>query len=543
MMRMPYLRVFSIALAIVLQSLCAAAQDTPTSTGSSPGTETLPPVVVSATRGGPRAAEDLPVSVTVITREEIEASPGLTIDEILRTTPGIQLQLTGSNTILPIIPSISMRGLGLGDNGTRTLVLVDGLPANGAFFGNVFWNRVPKQNVERIEIVRGSGSADFGNYALGGVVNIVTRPLPAQPQAPGDIGYGTQQTFQTNLYGGSPVTDALRLSLNGNFSDSDGYFEVPQASRGPIDRKTRADTLSIQGKAEFTPMERVDLYLRSNYYTQDHQRDTKRSDSHTDIWDIATGGKVSLGQFGAIFADFLYADERFTNNNTSSIPPDSREAEFVSNAHDTPATNIGGSLRWTRAYGRYVPNATLGMDLRFLRGEDDANIFLADGSLTLKRIGEGKQRSVGLFGEASVFPLLRFEILGSLRGDFFRNFDGRTIESGVVTNFDDKSFNEVTFRLALRYQVVDAVAIRGAAYRGFRAPTLANLYRSFGTTSFVGLSNPQLEPETLIGGEVGLDLQAKAAKLTVQLNGFYNVVNDFIAGVAVAFDPIFTTEN
>jgi iron complex outermembrane receptor protein len=130
-----------------------------------------------------------------------------------------------------------------------------------------------------------------------------------------------------------------------------------------------------------------------------------------------------------------------------------------------------------------------------------------------------------------------------LRGDFFRNFDGRTIESGVVTNFDDKSFNEVTFRLALRYQVVDAVAIRGAAYRGFRAPTLANLYRSFGTTSFVGLSNPQLEPETLIGGEVGLDLQAKAAKLTVQLNGFYNVVNDFIAGVAVAFDPIFTTEN
>jgi outer membrane receptor protein involved in Fe transport len=72
----------------------------------------------------------------------------------------------------------------------------------------------------------------------------------------------------------------------------------------------------------------------------------------------------------------------------------------------------------------------------------------------------------------------------------------------VVTNFADKTFDELTFRLALRYQLVDTVAVRGAAYRGFRAPTLAELYRSFGTTTFVGLSNPQLDAETLIGGEI-----------------------------------------
>ncbi|HEY5865483.1 MAG TPA: TonB-dependent receptor [Candidatus Tectomicrobia bacterium] len=72
---------------------------------------------------------------------------------------------------------------------------------------------------------------------------------------------------------------------------------------------------------------------------------------------------------------------------------------------------------------------------------------------------------------------------------------------------------------------------------------MANLYRSFGTTTFVGLSNPQLGPETLIGGEMGLDFHIKTAKLALQLNGFYNRVKDFIAGVAVEFDPIFTTEN
>lgn len=259
----------SVALVIVLQSVFVAAQDTPTEAQPASQTETLPPVVISATRGGPRSAEELPVSVTVITREEIEASPSLSVDEILRNVPGIQLQLTNSNTILPIIPSISMRGLGLGDNGTRTLVLVDGLPANGAFFGNVFWNRVPKQNIERIEIVRGSGSAEFGTYALGGVVNIVTRRLPDRPQVEADAGYGTQETFQGNFYGGTPLTEALRLSLNANYYDSDGYFEVAPEFRGPIDSKTRADTLSIQGKAEYAPMKHVILYLRGNYYTQD----------------------------------------------------------------------------------------------------------------------------------------------------------------------------------------------------------------------------------------------------------------------------------
>jgi hypothetical protein len=82
-----------------------------------------------------------------------------------------------------------------------------------------------------------------------------------------------------------------------------------------------------------------------------------------------------------------------------------------------------------------------------------------------------------VFEEVSVLPLPQLEILSSLRGDFFRNFDGWTIENGAVTDCADKSLNEATFRLALRYQLVDAVAVRGVAYRSFRAPTLANLYR------------------------------------------------------------------
>jgi len=142
---------------------------------------TLPPVVISATRSE-RPLSGLPVSATVITREDILNSPGRTIDESLRGVAGVQLPFDNADVIFPLQPSIAMRGIGVGDSATRSLVLVDGIPINGGFFGNVFWNRVPKPVIDRVEIVRGASSSLFGSYAMGGVVNIVT-PLRTKARA------------------------------------------------------------------------------------------------------------------------------------------------------------------------------------------------------------------------------------------------------------------------------------------------------------------------------------------------------------------------
>jgi iron complex outermembrane receptor protein len=122
----------------------------------------LPTEVISATRYE-RPLSDLPVSATVITREEIVNSPGRSIEEVLRGVAGVQLPLDNSDVVFPLLPSIAMRGVGVGDTATRSLVLVDGIPTNGGFFGNVFWNRVPKSAIERVEIVRGASSSLFGS--------------------------------------------------------------------------------------------------------------------------------------------------------------------------------------------------------------------------------------------------------------------------------------------------------------------------------------------------------------------------------------------
>ncbi|HEY7697996.1 MAG TPA: TonB-dependent receptor, partial [Vicinamibacteria bacterium] len=174
---------------------------------------------------------------------------------------------------------------------------------------------------------------------------------------------------------------------------------------------------------------------------------------------------------------------------------------------------------------------------------DDADIFANPGELAFEKYGAGKQRSVGIFGEITWTPSSRLEILGSLRQDFFRNFDGVDVTAGVRTDFEAKSFDQLDPRVAARFAVVPELAVRGAVYRGFRAPTLAELYRAFGSASFQGLPNAELEPETLVGGEIGVDITPRGFPLYSQVNYFHNEAENLVGGVVVAFDPIFTLMN
>jgi iron complex outermembrane receptor protein len=147
-----------------------------------------------------------------------------------------------------------------------------------------------------------------------------------------------------------------------------------------------------------------------------------------------------------------------------------------------------------------------------------------------------------VFGELTLKPTQRTELLAGLRYDNFKNSDGAIITDGAPQTFADREFDFWSPRLAGRYQVDDAVAVRAAYYQGFRAPTLSNLYRSFETPTFRGLSNPNLKEERLKGGDVGLDFRAGA--LTSQVNYFYNILKDFVGSAEVGFvTGKFTVQN
>ncbi len=98
---------------------------------------------------------------------------------MLRQVPTFSLfRRTSSIAANPTAQGVSLRGIGP-SGVSRTLVLLDDVPFNDPFGGWVYWTRVPMMNAERIEIIDGATSSLYGNYAMGGVINIVTnRPTP-----------------------------------------------------------------------------------------------------------------------------------------------------------------------------------------------------------------------------------------------------------------------------------------------------------------------------------------------------------------------------
>src|SRR6185503_20019751 len=130
-------------------------------------------VTVTPTRTEQRLG-DTPASVNVVTSREIDASPALVADDVPRNVPTFSLfRRTSSLVAQPTTQGVSLRGIGPSGQ-SRTLVLLDGIPFNDPFGGWVYWSRVPLASVDRVEITEDPTSSLYGNYAMGGVINIIT---------------------------------------------------------------------------------------------------------------------------------------------------------------------------------------------------------------------------------------------------------------------------------------------------------------------------------------------------------------------------------
>src|SRR5690242_14752046 len=227
--------VFSVTLIIGLSTTMASvyAQDKSVPTDSQGSQEpqeseelTVEPVVVSATRTE-RSLAHLPVSASVVTRQDVKDSPAIGTDDILRTVPGINMPFLNSFTQHPTGNLPGMRGLGE----LRTLVLVDGIPLNDPFFGTTQWNMVPKETIERVEVVRGGASSLWGSYAMGGVINIITRNAEPRMLSQTLMG-GSNGTVRTNTYGSTRINERFGISANINYQQTDGYIPQQADLRG-----------------------------------------------------------------------------------------------------------------------------------------------------------------------------------------------------------------------------------------------------------------------------------------------------------------------
>src|SRR3954471_2349404 len=116
----------------------------------------------------------IPASVSVLNQEEIQRRPAIVPDDLLRQLPEFSLfRRSSSLSAHPTSQGVSLRGIGP-SGVSRTLVLLDGVPYNDPFGGWVYWTGIPLNSADRIEVVDNASSSLYGNYAMGGVINILT---------------------------------------------------------------------------------------------------------------------------------------------------------------------------------------------------------------------------------------------------------------------------------------------------------------------------------------------------------------------------------
>ena len=142
---------------------------------------------------------DTPASVAILPRAALDATASGFLDDALRQVVGFSLfRRTGSRTANPTAQGVSLRGLGA-SGASRALVLADGIPLNDPFGGWVYWARQPRLGVERLEVLRGGAADLYGSGALGGVVQLVSRPAREGRGLEAELSAGGAATFEGTL--------------------------------------------------------------------------------------------------------------------------------------------------------------------------------------------------------------------------------------------------------------------------------------------------------------------------------------------------------
>lgn len=483
---------------------------------------------------------DVPVSDVQLTREDLQDTPALTLDDDLRQVPGFSLfRRSSSRTANPTTQGVSLRGLGA-NGASRALVLEDGIPLNDPFGAWVYWDRVPAESIADVEISQEGGSSLYGSDALGGVVQFVSRPT--QPGGISlDTSYGNQNTPDLSLWAGGQK-GKWESSFAGGVFNTDGYILTPEAERGSVDARAGSRDGSADLMVGRKIGEQSEIFARGWYLDETRGNGTVLQRNDTKLGQGALGANLQLGTFGALTLRF-YADAQTYHQTFSSIAT-GRDSETLTDLQTVPSQGVGGSAVWSRQAGKRQ-TLVAGFDYHEEIGASH-EVLLSGGTTDLS--SGGRQRTVGIFGEDLIQVAPRWFLSASARVDHWSNFDASALRVPVTppnaptdTIFPDRSRNAFSPRLTLRNQVNSHVSWNASLYRAFRAPTLNELYRSFRQGNTVTAANANLNAEHLTGGDAGVAVTGFNGRLQAHGTFFYNQIVDPVANVTLSSTPTLIT--
>ena len=459
---------------------------------------------MTAAREEARVA-DTPASVAIVPAAALRVTASGFLDDALRQVVGFSLfRRTGSRTANPTAQGVSLRGLGA-SGASRALVLADGVPLNDPFGGWVYWARLPRLAVERIEVLRGGAADLYGSGALGGAVQLVSTGARDGRALEAELAAGEASTFDGSLSARAERGDwAARLSAEGYTTD--GYVPVAEPFRGPVDSEAASRHFSLDASLERRAFGDGRAFLRLQGYDEDRENGTALQTNDTRIglaalgldWGRAESGRTALR---------LWAETQTYHQTFTAIAAD-RTREDLTRQQRVPADALGASAQWARALGSRQ-RLLVGAEARHVSGTTEEVAFVR-GTATATVDAGGDETGGALFLQDLLQAHPRLLVSGTVRLDAWALGGGRSVTTplatgvAATTTYPDRDETALSPRLGLVFRVRPGLSLTASGYGAFRAPTLNELYRSFRVGDTLTLANAALAPERLWGGEAGV---------------------------------------
>lgn len=487
------------ALFLAIASASAMAQETKSSSPL-----VFDEMVVTATKTENSVAE-APASMSVITASQIMSEPSITVNEMIEKSVGVESRKEGGRGGRE---SVSIRGM----DSSYTLIMVNGRrmsSSNAVVRGNDFdLAAIPKENIERIEVIRGPMSALYGSEALGGVVNIITK----QPinewnssasfdlSSPMDGNGGVEMISGINT-GGALIDDTLYMNIAVNKTEREAWTPFKGGYSAATALEAR-DTLNLSGAMSW-------------YINDNHVIDFDVTHSNDEREALRRHGKVSKP------ADLQAIDTNFQRTNLSlshSGSWDSVESQLrvytdkvkineVDKAYSAEATTVTES--------NYTTDGSVSLDLdshRLTMG-GDVRYTTLDNPKDLTQTGEASVNQQALFLQ-----------------DEWSLTDALTLTYGGRADHHQEFGFEFSPRAYLVFNATDGLTLKGGVGQAFKAPSLLQLSDQYKLSSCKGeckiQGNPNLQPETSLSYELAANYQHE--RWEAELSLFRNDVENLI---------------
>lgn len=461
--------------------------------------------VVVTGLGRPTKVDEAVSLYRILTREDFRKQGAVTLNDVMRNQLGLNI---GNDAALGA--TISMRGL----SGSNVKILIDGLPINGRENGNIDMGQINMSNIERVEIVQGPMSIMYGSDALGGVINLITKSDQVSSSAGANFFY--ESIGKYNVGADAQVqlkSHSLYLNLGRNFFQ--GWDPLDKDKRNPLWRPKEHYLGNLKYTFKLSPDASITYALdvaREHLVIKGGMEDysylntkTKDEDYYTDR---ITNRLIAQWKTGA--SGF------WQSNNSMAIYNRRREAFItdLSTMDKTPSATLGDNsqTRFNDITSRTTYNNKVGI-LNYTFGYD-LNVSMASG---VDKI-EGRNKNMGdfaLFLTTDLKVSKALTLQPAIRGMYNTSYKAPWVPSMALLYKPDKIFS-----------------LRGSYARGFRAPSLKELYLNFKDNNHDILGNPDLKAEH--GHHFQLStgfaaLQKENMGLTTSITGFYDDVNDQIA--------------